>query len=223
MRTYVTGKENKSFRSIEGKRFGKLIVLEDAIKLSNKTQNYCLVKCDCGNTKHIIKSSLVSNKTISCGCVHKTGLIERSTKHGLCGTKIYRLLRGMVSRCYSKSNKSYKYYGGRGIKIHKEWLDNPLSFYNWAINNGYKDGLSIERIDVNGDYEPSNCKWILMKEQNCNTRRTIYIRHNNIEYQLNKLCIKYSVPPDNVYAFIKRNGNSIKIIEKYFPEILNIK
>lgn len=220
MRIYKTGKENKSFKNIEGNRFGKLIVIEDAIKLPNKTQNYCFVKCDCGNTKHIMKSSLIHAKTLSCGCIHKEWLIDRSKKHGLCGTKIYKLFRGIVSRCYYKKNKGYMYYGGRGISIHNEWLENPMCFYDWAMQNGYKEGLSIERIDVNGNYEPSNCKWIPTIEQSMNTRRTIYIDYNNKKYRLHELCKIYSVESKNVHAYIKRNGNTEGVIKKYFSQLI---
>lgn len=98
-------------------------------------------------------------------------------KHGFCGTKIYKKWEDMKSRCNNPNNKRYKDYGGRGIKICNEWLSDFMNFYNWAINNGYKEGLSIERINNDGNYEPSNCKWITRAEQMRNTRNCHYIEY----------------------------------------------
>ena len=99
-------------------------------------------------------------------------------KHGFCGTKIYKKWEDMKARCNNPNNKRFKDYGGRGIKICDEWLADFMNFYNWAICNGYKEGLTIERIDNNGNYEPSNCKWITRAEQMKNTRNCHYIEYN---------------------------------------------
>lgn len=104
----------------------------------------------------------------------------KTFKHGMSGTKIYNVWRGVKSRCISTSHPQYKDYGGRGIKICEEWLDEEngfINFYNWAIEAGYKQdaGLSIDRIEVDGDYEPDNCRWTIQKIQTWNRRNTIYI------------------------------------------------
>ena len=84
----------------------------------------------------------------------------------------------MKSRCYTESNSDYKDYGGRGISICDEWLNDFVSFYNWSMNNSYSDGLSIDRIDVNGNYEPSNCRWATNKEQANNKRTNMFCTIN---------------------------------------------
>lgn len=100
--------------------------------------------------------------------------------HGKSKTKIYQRWSSMKTRCYCKSDTNYSHYGGRGITMCDEWKSNFMSFYQWAIENGYKEDLTIERIENNGRYEPSNCKWITMKEQNQNKSNRRIITVNGI-------------------------------------------
>lgn len=93
-------------------------------------------------------------------------------------TRLYSILQGMKTRCYNKNHQSYKHYGGRGIKICDAWLNDFMNFYNWAYNNGYDNSLTIDRIDVNGNYEPSNCRWITHEEQQKNRRDSIQLTYN---------------------------------------------
>lgn len=92
--------------------------------------------------------------------------------HGLSKTRLYTIWAGIKNRCYCSNNKNYRNYGGRGIEVCDEWKNNFVFFYNWSIKNGYKDNLTIDRIDVNGNYEPNNCRWTTMKEQAHNKRNT---------------------------------------------------
>lgn len=166
---------------IEGQRFGRLIVIK---RIKN---NKFLCKCDCGNFKTIEKSSLLSKNTKSCGCLARETSKKTLYKHGFYGTKIYKIYYSMKNRCYYHKNISFSNYGARGIKICKEWLNKEngfLNFYNWAIENGYKEGLSIDRIDVNGNYEPNNCRWVTRAFQNNNKRNNIIIKYNNEEHNL---------------------------------------
>lgn len=103
----------------------------------------------------------------------------RNTKHNKSHTKLYRKWQSMKNRCYRKNDPRYKNYGGRGIKICEAWLSDFMSFYNWAINNGYQENLSIDRINNDGNYEPSNCRWATNEEQHNNTTRNVYIVYNN--------------------------------------------
>lgn len=139
-------------------------------------REYYKCQCDCGNITIVEKSQLTTSKTKSCGCLQKSITSKMSKTHGFSKTKIYSLWCGIKDRCFRHKNKDYKNYGGRGIIVCNEWLKFE-NFYNWAIENGYKEGLTIERIDVNGNYEPNNCKWIKNELQSHNKRNNHYLTY----------------------------------------------
>lgn len=117
-----------------------------------------------------------SGHTISCGCHHKNQLIKRNTTHGLSGDPLFSVWVDMKKRCYSKKYKGYRYYGERGIKVCDDWLNTPKSFISWGYNNGFKKGLEIDRIDNDGDYSPSNCKF---SNRFTNAQNQRLLRSNN--------------------------------------------
>lgn len=163
------------FIDISGKKFGRLTAISFAYRKGK--DYYWLFKCDCGKDKIIRKNSVISGRVVSCGCYHNemTGLINK--KHCMKGTRLYHCWDGMKQRCYNKNCSNYKRYGGRGIKVCDEWRDNFKPFMEWAINNGYKDDLTIDRIDVNGNYTPANCRWATAKEQVRNRRNNVWITY----------------------------------------------
>lgn len=153
---------------LEGKRFGKLTVLKYAC--SYKQRSNWLCKCDCGNETIVESRLLKSGNVTSCGCVHKY--------HGMSGTRLYTIWQHMIDRCYNSNNTNYKNYGGRGIQICDEWKDDAGKFCEWALANGYAKDLTLDRIDVNGNYEPGNCRWATRKEQANNKRNNHFLSCN---------------------------------------------
>lgn len=174
---------NNCLEDLTGKRFGKLLVLQRAENRGKHTMWKC--KCDCGKSTITGASELKRGTTKSCGCLK---FESRNSTHGLTKTRLYRIWSKMKDRCLNKNNPAYKWYGERGICICQEWLDDFVNFYNWSMSNGYKEGLSIDRIDVNGNYEPSNCRWIPLKEQPLNTRTTKFLTYKGETKTVSEWC-----------------------------------
>ncbi|MCX8129756.1 MAG: hypothetical protein N3I35_06620 [Clostridia bacterium] len=151
---------------LTGKKFGRWTAISfDGIK--NK-HTFWECKCDCGNTKSVDASVLRRGDSLSCGCL-RSEIISNRTKKWVEG-RLEQIYRNMKNRCYNHNVKAYKNYGGRGIKVCEDWLKDGMNFQEWALANGYAENLTIERKDVNKDYEPSNCVWVSMKEQQNNRR-----------------------------------------------------
>lgn len=210
---------------IIGQTFGRLTVL----KIHHKKQRYnkktgtkngneyfYLCQCTCGNLTVVSGILLRNSTTRSCGCLAHDVLMERNTKHNLTNSRIHTIWAGMKRRCYNKNDKCYKDYGKRGISVCSEWKKDFLSFYNWAISNGYSDNLSIDRIDNNGNYEPSNCKWSTNVEQANNRRTTSYIIHNNKKYTAHELSKMSKCSQEYITELIKR-GHSFEDITSRIP------
>jgi hypothetical protein len=156
--------------NLVGNRFGKLLVIEKAESLKGHTRWLC--RCDCGKECIVHGNSLKTGNTTSCGCYRTENAkrlyssVRQNDKH------LYAVWNGIKQRCRNKNNLSYKNYGGRGIKMDDEWANNYETFYNWAINAGYQPGMEIDRIDNNGDYCESNCRFV-SKEIQANNKRNV--------------------------------------------------
>lgn len=170
-----------------GDIFGRLIVIEKDIEKSGH-DTFWKCQCTCGNIASIRSSHLANGKTKSCGCYRIEKTIERHKTHGHCGESIHNVWMSMIGRCKNTGASVYKDYGGRGIKVCDEWSSSFENFYEWAIANGYKKGLTIDRIDNNGSYDPDNCRWITQREQCWNRRNTTYIMYKGITKPLPQWC-----------------------------------
>lgn len=180
------------FVDLTGMRFGRLCVIKFSrdVKYGNRIRKYWLCKCDCGNIHEVRRDSLTSGYVKSCGCLKKeqdaknlTDKFQFKPKYDVVDKRLRGIWNKIKDRCFNENVESYNRYGGRGITICNEWLDFNV-FAKWSLENGYSDNLTIDRIDNNGNYEPSNCRWITTKEQ-CNNRRNNII----VEYEGEKITL----------------------------------
>lgn len=203
-------------QDITGQKFNRLEVINRAISNTKSGHPRWVCFCDCGKAVEVDGSSLKSGGIKSCGCLQKEINIARSTKHGGSYTAEYRTWALMRARCYSKSSTSYCDYGGRGIKICDRWLD---SFGNFLDDLGKKpsDSHSLDRVDVNGDYTPENCRWATCKEQSLNKRSSRFISIDGITKNLYTWCREYGISPATFYSRLKR-GYSDEILALTTPK-----
>lgn len=173
-----------------GLKFGKLTVLSELKERNPHGKVLFHCKCDCGNEVNVIGTKLKNGWSKSCSCLQKETVKERSKtdnkKHGYCKTSIYNTYHAMISRCYNDKNESYQYYGAKGIKVCDRWLE---SFENFLADMGEKpsENHSIDRINVFGNYEPSNCRWADKLEQENNKTTNVLIEYKSQKYTISQL------------------------------------
>lgn len=166
--------------NLVGRRFGRLVVIEDSgTKRSKGGHTYRMwrCKCDCGNYKELSTGNLTSGNTKSCGCLKADRNSYIYTTHGESKSKLYSVWGTIKDRCYRENCKGYKNYGARGIRMCESWKNDFQKFHDWAMENGYREGLTIERKDINGNYCPENCIWVPRAEQSKNRRNCHYITY----------------------------------------------
>ena len=191
-----------------------------------KPKRKALFECECGNIFEAKINAIKSGQKKSCGCLkHKPSTYTHlKTKHPL-----YRKWSGMITRCTNKKERTWRRYGGRGIKVCDEWRNDFMSFYEWAIKSGYKDGLTLDRIDNNGNYEPNNCQWITMEENSIKDRRSTYLYKNKQKeicemylsehITITKLSEIYKTSSDVISKILK--NNNIKIENRRMRNVTN--
>lgn len=194
------------------KTFGRLTVIRKEGSDNNRKALW-LCECSCGNTIIVNTERLHNGKTQSCGCYKADILRSRLTTHGMSNSKLYNVWHTMIQRCENPKDKQFKNYGERGIAVCKEWHDSEL-FMDWALNNGYEEGLTIDRINVNEGYSPSNCRWITQKEQNNNTRRNIIINYNNKTQTLSQWCDELEFKYSLAYNRFKKGKSPEEIFKR---------
>lgn len=198
-----------------GKKYNRLTVIAfENVREKGKTSRWkWIVRCDCGTLKSVSPYRVLSGNTKSCGCYKSeiTSVYNKKakTKHDGRHTRLYTIWHGMKQRCNSETSHDYKNYGARGISVCDEWSNDFSAFRKWALNNGYADDLSIDRIDVNGNYCPENCRWTDSKTQGRNRTTSNYFAYNGKEYNLAELSEMSGIRYGTLYARIDRYGWSI--------------
>jgi hypothetical protein len=216
-------------KDLIGQRFGRLVVVEKLPSKNKKRWWRC--KCDCGNLKDVPTNRLTTGGTRSCGCLakevqrkHAEEIREKArevtTKHGLSTHRIHNVWGKMIYRCENPKSSNFKHYGGKGIKVCEEWHD-LRKFYEWAINNGYKDNLEIDRIDNSKDYCPENCRWATRKQQTRNTSQNTHVEINGERMILVEVAEKYGIKYSTVRARYRRGERGEELIRKVDLENCN--
>lgn len=208
----MTNKKYKQIHPIDltGCRFERLtVVAYSDKKVKNKNSHYYVCVCDCGVIKDIRRHALLRGETQSCGCLRSDLVSKANIKHGQSKDRLYATWSTMRYRCNNSNADQWRFYGGRGIKVCEEWNDKGngyLTFKEWALANGYKPNLTIDRIDSNGNYEPSNCQWATDKEQARNRGNTVIVEVNNkTYYSLSALAEETGIPRE-ILQYRLRNG-----------------
>lgn len=194
-----------------GKQFGKLTVIKEA----GRTKDRAILwkcRCDCGCETVVRGINLRSGNTRSCGCINKERMHHLNLITGEYKSRLYGIWICMKTRCSNPNIPQYKDYGGRGIKICDEWKYDFRTFRDWAISHGYNDNLSIERIDNNGNYEPSNCKWSTLHEQNRNRRTNNMITFNGKTQCALDWAIELGMKPNTLFGRLHRGWSVEKTL-----------
>ena len=202
------------------KRFGKLVARRRSHK-NKKNKWYWICDCDCGESTIVAEADLNAGKCKSCGCLKQEKFLERITTHNKSNTRLHGIWGSMKQRCYNPNANGYENYGGRGIAICDDWVNNFQEFYDWSINNGYSDELSLDRIDVNGNYEPSNCRWADEHTQANNKQSSVHITINNETYTIAEWGELVNLPTNTIGRRLRDGFQDIDIFRINYTKANN--
>lgn len=200
-----------------GDKYGRLTVLERCGSKDNNAIFKC--RCDCGKEIVAVGKNLRNGNKKSCGClnsdmaklrVKQSRRANGATQMGK-ATRLYRIYTGMRTRCYNKNYHGYENYGGRGITVCDEW-DTFRPFYDWAMSHGYSDKLSIDRIDVNGNYCPENCRWATQEQQSNNMTTNVFLEYNGERMTVTQWARKLGIKPYVIYNRLRSGWNDEMIL-----------
>jgi len=193
-----------TFIDMAGKTFGRLTVFERVENQGRDAMWRCL--CECGLETIVRGSHLRGGRTASCGCLMRERISESNSTHGQSCAKLYSVLMGMRRRCSDPNQAAYKDYGGRGIFVCDEWKTDAKAFLDWAHTNGYREDLTIDRIDNDGNYSPENCRFVDRPTQ-CNNRRSNrWLEYRGTLYTLAQLARLSGLRAGTIYARLHRQG-----------------
>lgn len=203
--------------NIAGMKFGYLTAMYPVQSTLGSKRPKWVCHCKCGNEATVDFQCLVYGHTTSCGCKKYE---TKNATHGMTHTRLYSTWGAIKNRCRRENDRFWKNYGGRGIKVCDDWSSDFVNFYNWAICNGYADNLTIDRIDVNGDYCPENCRWISNEEQQRNKTNTVFVIYNGEKRCLRTLCTEIGFPYKTAhrrYTRLKAKGKEISADYLFAP------
>lgn len=203
--------KNINYGYLLGNKFGMLTVIKSYKRVFLKPPIVQCI-CDCGTIKDIDVRSLLKKQIKSCGCMSSEGSKNRFTTHNLSKTVEYRIYYGIKKRCYNTKDKKYADYGGRGIVMCDRWL-NSVGLFIKDMGRRPSNKHSIDRIDVDGDYSPSNCRWVLKSVQMNNKRNNVYIEYLGYNLTVAIWCKILNINPRPIYSRIKKGWNKIDALE----------
>lgn len=203
----------KIYKDLTGQKFSRLTVINyhSHTGFGKSIKRFWLCECECGNQKIVSASSLMTGNTRSCGCLGKDYHKGRVT-HGITSHPLYLVWYNIIDRCCNTEAKDYYRYGGRGITVCDEWKNDVSVFYNWAINKGYKKGLQIDRIENNGNYEPSNCRFVTPQINGLNRNNNFYVTYKGERISAGLLAIQNNISRATLIDRIKSGWDIEKAI-----------
>lgn len=189
---------------LTGRRFGKLTAISPTGEQDKRGYKIWHCKCDCGNERDVSRLSLINGHVTTCRECAKQNIAEANAnrkKRGKARCRLYGIWAHIKTRCQNPNSQQFNDYGGRGIRMCPEW-EKYEAFREWAHSSGYEKNLTIDRIDVNGNYEPSNCRWIPKREQSFNMRKTLYIHYNGRRFSLAKMTYDLGLDYKKIYHYL---------------------